>query len=604
LIGEQCPNQIPAALRTGTDISTETGTGVVWDPTANYLIAKDTIPTNTLFSVFGGAAIINEKSIPGAELRKTYSSIQNSEAEHKCQYTFRSGLSQDEVYWVIPQPDISTISGYKSTSGQGISAPLKRALKKHSPLVGLGHIAQHSCCTNTTCSTSVNARLGLIIEASNDDNDDICLGTGLTATRTIQPGEQIYISYSGDNSIEDEWENIFKSKCYCCTCRGECMIQDPKNTPTTTLDSSNGAPARALVRTTTRDEGPEGRNMEDIPPQHQPKRTKWNLPVAPTYPSPKERAASLDYQNYVRDTMQDLNAVPQEMNPTIVNSQDIPISRRAFTSMSGGQCLNDDIINWMLSWWRSQIGGGQNNNKTTTPQVHPSLPRCYYANTQWFTKLQHEGTATGLLKWTKNANFDKDYDLMLIPINVRNNHWYLAVIDFKHKRIVTYDSHEPAKTRNTTTPARPKTYSTLMTWLQQRHNDYHHSRFPTEEWQHVSSFTSMGTTPQQGTPSEAGVDCGFFTLLFAMEISLGRTQFDFGQTDIPRIRNWMAHNMINLGKGNGTHDLPRLPTLQEGGQRPTDKHKRKRTGEGGSRQKKRANRARYGEFQVLHPHAA
>ena len=95
----------------------------------------------------------------------------------------------------------------------------------------------------------------------------------------------------------------------------------------------------------------------------------------------------------------------------------------------------------------------------------------------------------------------------------------------------------------------------------------------------------MGTTPQQGTPSEAGVDCGFFTLLFAMEISLGRTQFDFGQTDIPRIRNWMAHNMINLGRGNGTYDLPRLPTLQEGGQRSTDRHKRKMTGEGGSRQK-------------------
>jgi hypothetical protein len=66
----------------------------------------------------------------------------------------------------------------------------------------------------------------------------------------------------------------------------------------------------------------------------------------------------------------------------------------------------------------------------------------------------------------------------------------------------------------------------------------------------------MGPTPQQGTPSEAGVDCGFFTLLFAMEISLGRPQFDFGQIDIPRIRNWMAHNMINLGKQNETYDLP------------------------------------------------
>ena len=143
-IGEQCPNQIPAALRTGIDIGTTTRTGVEWDPAANHLIAKDVIPTDTLFSVFGGAAIIKEKSIPGTEVRETYSSIQNSQTEQKCQYTFRSGLSQDEVYWVIPQPDIVTISGHKSISGHGISTALKKALQKHSPLVGSGHISQHS----------------------------------------------------------------------------------------------------------------------------------------------------------------------------------------------------------------------------------------------------------------------------------------------------------------------------------------------------------------------------------------------------------------------------------------------------------------------------
>jgi hypothetical protein len=90
------------------------------------------------------------------------------------------------------------------------------------------------------------------------------------------------------------------------------------------------------------------------------------LQVAPTYLTPKERAALVDHQHYVRDTMQDFNVVPQEVSPVIVNSHDIPISRRSFTSMSGEQLLNDDIINWTLSWWRSQIGGGQNNNKTTT----------------------------------------------------------------------------------------------------------------------------------------------------------------------------------------------------------------------------------------------
>jgi Ulp1 family protease len=175
------------------------------------------------------------------------------------------------------------------------------------------------------------------------------------------------------------------------------MIQDQDTITKATHDSSDGTPVRALVtRTMTRGVGPEDREMEDTPPQHQSqKRTKSNLLGAPTYPSPKERADSVDHQHYVRDTMQDFNTVPQEIHPTIVNSHDIPISRRGFTSMTGGQFLNDDIINWTLSWWCSQIGGGQNENKIITPQVHPSLPRCYYTNTQWFTKLQDEGTTAG-----------------------------------------------------------------------------------------------------------------------------------------------------------------------------------------------------------------
>ncbi len=148
--------------------------------------------------------------------------------------------------------------------------------------------------------------------------------------------------------------------------------------------------------------------------------------------------------------------------------------------MAGGQFLNDDIINWILTWWRSEIGGGQNNNKNTTPQAHPDLPRCYHANTHWFTKLQEGGATERFLKWTDKTNLDKDYDLMLIPINTSNHHWYLAVIDFKNKHIATYDSHEPKETRNTTTPAMPETYSTLRTWLLKRHEAIYESRFLTE----------------------------------------------------------------------------------------------------------------------------
>ena len=577
ITGEPCPNQIPTALRTGTGIGTTTKTSFDLDLAANYLVAKDLIPAGTLFSVFGGAAIIRENSKPGRELRETYSHIQNSQTDRKCQYTFRASTgSPDEIYWVLPTPDIETISGH------GISGSLRGALQQRSPLIGSGHIAQHSCCTNTTCSTSTNARLGLILEASNNDNDDICLGAGLTATRAIQPGEQVYVSYAGDGNIADAWEDIFKTKCYCCACRGECMT-----TATTrhmeTDDTKNMEIEGPPLQRQQRPSGPTSLHRLDSHDQSH-KKARQHPQESPNYASPKERATLVDHEYHVRDIMQDLNAAPPNTHPTIVNSFDIPISRRAFSSMAGGKYLNDDIINWTLAWWRSQIGGGQNNNKTITPQVHPDLPRCYYANTHWFTKLQEAGATERLLRWTNKANLDRDYDLMLIPVNILEHHWYLAVIDFKNKRIATHDSYEPKRTRNTIAPAKPETYSTLITWLTKHHGETYKSRFPAEEWQHVSSYTCMGHTPQQGTPSDAGVDCGFFTLAFAMEISLGRTQFGFGQEDIPGIRNWIAHTMVSHGKQNDTYDLPRLPTHKDGGQQP---NKRRMTGEGGSKQKVR-----------------
>jgi hypothetical protein len=48
--------------------------------------------------------------------------------------------------------------------------------------------------------------------------------------RAIQPGEQIFVSYTGDNNIADTWEEIFKCKCYCCVCLGTCVNSDHQST--------------------------------------------------------------------------------------------------------------------------------------------------------------------------------------------------------------------------------------------------------------------------------------------------------------------------------------------------------------------------------------
>jgi hypothetical protein len=165
-------------------------------------------------------------------LCKHYRHIQKSQADQKYLYTFRSSTdSPDEVYWILSPPDVETISIQKT------SVSLKRALQQRSPLIGSGHIAQHSCCTNITFITSTNARFGLILECSNNDNEDTCLGTDLTVMRTIQPGEQIYGSYTGDSDISDDWEDIFKCKCYYCACRGKCMSSEQQPTNEVTQES-------------------------------------------------------------------------------------------------------------------------------------------------------------------------------------------------------------------------------------------------------------------------------------------------------------------------------------------------------------------------------
>ncbi len=51
------------------------------------------------------------------------------------------------------------------------------------------------------------------------------------------------------------------------------------------------------------------------------------------------------------------------------------------------------------------------------------------------------------------------------------------------------------------------------------------------------------------------MDCGLFTLAFAMELSLGRKTLEVQQTDILAMRNWIAHTMLYYGKQNGTSEL-------------------------------------------------
>jgi len=127
------------------------------------------------------------------------------------------GTSNDHV-WIVSQTDKIILLSQHPTK------PLREALARSSILHEHGHMTQHSCCKRENYQTSINARLCLIFEASGNDEDDQCMVVGIVSTRPINQGEQIFISYSGDENIADTWGDIFR--CYCCSCQTSCHLID------------------------------------------------------------------------------------------------------------------------------------------------------------------------------------------------------------------------------------------------------------------------------------------------------------------------------------------------------------------------------------------
>jgi hypothetical protein len=76
------------------------------------------------------------------------------------------------------------------------------------------------------------------------------------------------------------------------------------------------------------------------------------------------------------------------------------------------------------------------------------------------------------------------------------------------------------------------------------------------QWRATNASDWVGKIPRQGTPGTGvGVDCGLFTLTFAMELSLGHKTIKVQQSDVLAMRNWIAHTMLHYGKQNGTSEL-------------------------------------------------
>jgi hypothetical protein len=118
-----------------------------------------------------------------------------------------------------------------------------------------------------------------------------------------------------------------------------------------------------------------------------------------------------------------------------------------------------------------------------------------------------------------------DTDKIIIPVNLNNAHWVVAVVNNGKKRIEIFDSLGGGNM---------SLKKNLLQWLQEEHMTRRGSTLPSE-WT-VWSPPADSSFPRQRN----GYDCGVFTCMYAWA-SMIDSEIDFSQADMPLFRRWMAH---------------------------------------------------------------
>ncbi|EKM49025.1 uncharacterized protein PHACADRAFT_107697 [Phanerochaete carnosa HHB-10118-sp] len=191
------------------------------------------------------------------------------------------------------------------------------------------------------------------------------------------------------------------------------------------------------------------------------------------------------------------------------------VSEKDLQRLRPGQWLNDEIINFYGQMITCRSEESKENQREDLLNVH-------YFSTFFWSKLRNEGYEKGrLAKWTKKFDlFSKD--IVLIPVNHNNSHWTGAAINFRKKRIESYDSMNMDRTQ---------VFKLLRAYLDAEHRNKKKKPFDFDGW----VDWTLDDTPQQ----ENGYDCGVFTCQFLETLSRGEEKFAFTQTNMHYLRRRM-----------------------------------------------------------------
>eukprot|EP00752_Nemacystus_decipiens_P018302 g16418.t1 len=230
----------------------------------------------------------------------------------------------------------------------------------------------------------------------------------------------------------------------------------------------------------------------------------------------------------------------------VVQAYNDMVSKGSMRTLCHGEWLGDEVINLYMKSIQARnrvaVASGQ------------QVPKCGMMSTFFYTQLSDDGRGyryQGVKRFLKKAKIDLfDLDKFMFPVNVNRNHWTLAVINFRLRRLEYYDSMGQ--------PFDPLGFEYMARFV----NDESKSKRGGQEMD-ISDWPTFNyaNLPRQNNC----VDCGVFASMFADRLSKGRP-LSFTQDDIRLFRQVMT---LVILRGE------RAPTeeeafLEDGGTVPSD----------------------------------
>lgn len=198
---------------------------------------------------------------------------------------------------------------------------------------------------------------------------------------------------------------------------------------------------------------------------------------------------------------------------------------------------------------------------------HNYQPNNYFIPTTFMNKLENikdnsvhrEGFEyKNVQKWFHNHKLNINFfsfEKIFIPVNIKNEHWTLAVVYVKKKRIVYYDSFVRLSLRKykgfSESLNRVAAFSEfhmqcIKKWLQEETQKYYpDERFEIDEWTSLQA-TAASDEFKQGVPQQdrESNDCGVFVCMFMDYLSDG-LPLNFRQKEANTFREKIGVDILN-----------------------------------------------------------